>query len=92
MLHMVAGGALAAAVAVMAVLRHGDRTACPVSAVAWTFWLVLAAATVFTAVMPMMSVFGSDGQEFLLWAHRICALAFVAVSFAVCLIAVRKRV
>ena len=92
MLHMVAGGALAAAVAVMAVLRHGDRTACPVSAVAWTFWLVLAAATVFTAVMPMMSVFGSDGQEFLLWAHRICALSFVAVSFAVCLIAVRKRV
>jgi nitrate/TMAO reductase-like tetraheme cytochrome c subunit len=92
MLHMVAGGALAAAVAVMAILRHADRTACPISATAWTFWLVLAAATVFTAVMPMMSVFGSDGQEFLLWAHRICALAFVAVSFMVCLIAARKRV
>lgn len=92
MLHMVAGGALAAAVAVMAILRHGDRTAHPVSAAVWTFWLLLAAATVFTAVMPMMSVFGSDGQAFLLWAHRICALAFVAVSFVVCLIAVRKRV
>ena len=81
MFHMVAGGILAATVAVTAILRHGDRTACPVSSVVWTFWLVLAAATVFTAVMPMMSVFGSDGQEFLLWAHRICALAFVAVSF-----------
>ena len=92
MLHMVAGGAMAAAVAVMAVLRHGDHFECPVAASVWTIWLLFAAGTVFTAVMPMMSVFGSDGQEFLLWAHRICALAFVAVSFAVCLIAVRKRV
>jgi hypothetical protein len=91
MLHMVAGGALAAAVAVMSVLRHGDHAECAVSMAGWMVWLLLAAATIFTAVMPMMSVFGSDGQEFLLWAHRICALIFVAVSFAVCIIAIRKR-
>ena len=91
MLHMVAGGALAAAVAVMAVLRHGERTAHPVSAGLWTLWLILAAGTVFTAVMPMMAVFGSDGQSFLLWSHRLAALAFVAVSFAVCAVAARRR-
>jgi hypothetical protein len=92
MLHMVAGGALAAAVAVMAVLRHGDHTVCPCAMAGWTVWLILAAGTVFTAVMPMMSVFGSDGQLFLLWAHRLTGLAFVAVSCVLCFIAIRKRV
>jgi hypothetical protein len=92
MLHMVAGGALAAAVAVMAVLRHGCKMQCGVSSVVWMMWLLLAAATMFTAVMPMMSVFGSDGQEFLLWAHRLIGFAFVAISAVVCFIAVRKRV
>ena len=92
MLHMVAGGALAAAVAVMAVLRHGDHSDCPCAMAGWTVWLVLAAATVFTAVMPMMSVFGSDGQLFLLWAHRLTGLTFVAVSCLLCLFAIRKRV
>ena len=91
MLHMVAGGALAAAVAVMAVLRHGEHLECPVAMGGWMVWLVLAAATVFTAVMPMMSVFGSDGQEFLLWAHRIVALVFVAVSVVLCAVAIWKR-
>lgn len=91
MLHMVAGGALAGAVAAMALLRHGERTGSSASAVLWTLWLVLAAATVFTAVMPMMHVFGSDGQEFLLWSHRLAALAFVAVSALVCLTAAMKR-
>ena len=91
MLHMVAGGALTAAVVVLAVLRHGERTARPVSAALWTLWLILAAGTVFTAVMPMMAVFGSEGQAFLLWSHRLSALAFTAVSLAVCLVAAGKR-
>jgi heme A synthase len=47
---------------------------------------------VFTAVMPMMSVFGSAGQEFLLWAHRLTALTFVLISAVACFLAVRKRV
>ena len=92
MLHMVAGGAMAAAVAVMAVLRHGEHSGRPAAMAGWTLWLVLAAATVFTAVMPMMSVFGSDGQEFLLWAHRLVALVFVVVSVVLCAVALRKRV
>ncbi len=91
MLHMVAGGVMAGSVVVLAVLRHGERTATAISAVLWASWLLCAAATVFTAVMPMMAVFGSDGQSFLLWSHRLAALAFIAVSLAVCLVAVRRR-
>ena len=91
MLHMVAGGAMAAAVAVMAVLRHGEHSGRPFAMAGWALWILLAAATVFTAVMPMMSVFGSDGQEFLLWAHRLAALAFVAVSAVLCAISMGKR-
>lgn len=91
MLHMVAGGALAACIAAMAVLRHYERTSSSVSAILWTAWLILAAGVVFTAVMPMMRVFGSDGQLFLLWTHRIVASAFLAVSILVCAKALGKR-
>ena len=91
MLHMVAGGVLAGAIAVMAVLRHGERMDRHVSSALWVLWLLFAAATVFTAVMPMMAVFGSEGQAFLLWSHRLAALAFAAVSLAVCVVAVRRR-
>ena len=92
MLHMVAGGTMAGAVAAIAVLRHGERTAaCPCLAALWLLWLLLAAATVFTAVMPMMAVFGSEGQAFLLWSHRIAALAFTAVSVLVCAMARKRR-
>ena len=82
---------MAAAVAVMVVLRHGDHVERPVAMGGWVLWLLLAAATVFTAVMPMMSVFGSEGQEFLLWAHRIVALVFVAVSAVLCAVAIWSR-
>ena len=98
MLHMVAGGVMAGAVMAIAVLRHGERvvaeadvtsTSLPVAL--WTLWLLFAAATVFTAVMPMMAVFGSEGQAFLLWSHRLTALAFAAVSVLVCAVARKRR-
>jgi len=91
MLHMVAGGVLAGAVAAMAVLRHGERTRGVASSVIWSLWLVFAAGTVFTAVMPMMAVFGSQGQTFLLWSHRCTALTFTALSLAVCFVTLKKR-
>ena len=91
MLHMVAGGAMVAAVLAMAVFRHGEYAQGVVSAVLWALWLILAVCTVFTAVMPMMAVFGGAGQSFLLWSHRLAALAFVAVSAAVCLWRHRAR-
>lgn len=91
MLHMVAGGVFAGTVAAMALLRHGERTVSPVSAVLWTLWLVCAAGVVFTAVMPMMHVLGSDGQRLLLWAHRIVSLVFILLSLLVCREAARRR-
>ncbi len=91
MLHMVAGGAMVGAVALIAVFRHGERTSGAALAALWAAWLAFAACTVFTAVMAMMAVFGTRGQEFLLWSHRFTALAFVAISLAVCLVARRLR-
>lgn len=85
---------MAGAVMAIAVLRHGERTAesaCPCTTVLWTLWLLLAAGTVFTAVMPMMAVFGSAGQSFLLWSHRLTALAFAVISVLVCAAARKRR-
>ncbi len=83
-LHMVAGGALAACAALLALFRAADRTKKFGQGILWLLWLVCAVGTVFTAVMPMMTVAGGDGQEFLLWSHRLVALAFAAVSALVC--------
>ena len=83
-LHMVAGGCLAACAALLAIFRAFDRTKTLCSGIIWLAWLVCAVGTVFTAVMPMMTVAGGEGQEFLLWSHRLFALAFAGVSALVC--------
>ena len=88
MLHMVAGGAFACAVFGLAALR-GDvqaRRAPLVYAAA----AVLAAGTLVTAVMPMMTVFGDQGQHFLLAAHRCCAFTCAALCAVLC-VAARKK-
>ena len=90
-LHMVAGGALAACAALLALFRAADRTKKFGQGILWLLWLVCAVGTVFTAVMPMMTVAGGDGQEFLLWSHRLVALAFAAVSALVCRSCCRRR-
>ena len=82
---------MAAAVVVLAVLRHGGMTSGAVSSALWALWLVLAAGTVFTAVMPMMAVFGEHGQTILLWSHRLAATAFAIVSLAACATAFAGR-
>ncbi len=92
MLHMVAGGACAASVALIAAMRAAERTErCIGMSVVWAFWVLFAAGTVFTAVMPMMTVFGSHGQEILLWSHRCVALCLGAVSCLVCWLCCKKR-
>ena len=83
-LHMVAGGCLAGSAALLAVFRAFDRTKKLGQGIFWLFWLVCAVGTVFTAVMPMMTVYGGEGQELLLWSHRLFALAFAGVSALVC--------
>ncbi len=90
-LHMVAGGGLAACAAIIAVVRASERTEKFEMSLIWLAWLVCAVGTVFTAVMPMMTVAGGDGQVFLLWSHRLVALAFAAVSCLVCRSCCRRR-
>ena len=85
-LHMVAGGGFATCVVLIAALRASERTErCVCTAVLWAFWVLFAAGTVFTAVMPMMTVFGSHGQEILLWSHRCVSISFAVISGLICL-------
>ena len=90
-LHMVAGGALAASLLLLAFFRQHVRTERTFPAVVWALWILLAAATIFTAVMPMMTVFGMEGQMFLLWSHRLVALSFTALSGLLCLATFMRR-
>ena len=41
--------------------------------------------------VPMMTVYGGEGQELLLWSHRLIALAFAGVSALVCRSCCRAR-
>ena len=90
-LHMVAGGALAACAALLALFRAADRTKKFGQGILWLLWLVCAVGTVFTAVMPMMTVYGELGQEFLLWSHRLAAFAFAGISTLVCWSCCRRK-
>ena len=87
--HMAAGGAFAFAATCLFALRGGEHA----SAHPWIY-LALAlfgAATVFTAVMPMMSVFGEAGQHFLLASHRCCAFCCALLLALLCAAAWRGR-
>ena len=87
--HMVAGGAFAFAAICLFALRGGEHA----SAHPWIY-LALAlfgAATVFTAVMPMMTVFGDAGQRFLLASHRCCAFCCALSLALLCAAAWRGR-
>ena len=88
---MMAGGTLAGCVALIAIFRAADRTKKFGQGILWLAWLVCAAGTVFTAVMPMMTVYGELGQEVLLWSHRLCAFAFAGVSMLVCWSCCRRK-
>lgn len=90
-LHMVAGGGFATCAVILMALRATERTKTLLPGAAWLFWVVFAAGTVFTAVMPMMTVFGSHGQEILLWSHRCVALSFTAVGCLVCWFCCKKK-
>lgn len=83
-LHMVAGGVFAACALLMLCFRTAERMTTWKTGVLWAFWTVFAAGVVFTSVMPMMTVFGSHGQEILLWSHRCVSVCFVVLSAALC--------
>lgn len=90
--HMVAGGGFAMCAVLVAAMRAAERTeGCRWMALAWLLWTVCAAGTVFTAVMPMMTVFGSHGQEVLLACHRGVSLGLLVASGVVCRLCLMGR-
>ena len=89
--HMCAGGGFAACVLILLFFRLKERTAKNMPGLVWTLWVAFAAGVVFTAVMPMMTVFGEHGQAVLLWSHRLVSLFFLALSCLVCRNCCRKR-
>ena len=93
-LHMVAGGAFAFALVLFVVLPSSPAPHSTFDIQYSIFniiFLVFAAAVLFTAVMPMMSVFGSVGQQFLLDAHRVSALGFILAAAVLCLVRLHGR-
>ncbi len=90
-LHMCAGGGFAACVLILLAIRLRERTSGTLPGLVWLFWTLFAAGVVFTAVMPMMTVYGGHGQEMLLWSHRCVSLCFFAMSCLVCWFCCRKR-
>jgi hypothetical protein len=90
-LHMCAGGCFAACVAILLFFRLRERTTRPTLGFVWLLWTLFAAGVVFTAVMPMMTVYGAHGQAMLLWSHRCLSLSFFAISCLVCWLCCRKR-
>jgi hypothetical protein len=89
MFHMVAGALLAVTVPVIAIIPEPGRLDCHCRNALWCIWIVIAGIVIFSAVMPMMTVFGSTGQLFLLWTHRIASFALIIVSLMLC--AMSKR-
>lgn len=78
--HMVAGGLFATCLLALIWFRGSKRLANPRRSGLWMLALLLGAAVVFSAVSPMMTWFGSGWQSLMMWVHRCCSMAFLAVS------------
>ncbi len=89
--HMCAGGGFAACALLLLFIRLKERTLKILPGLVWLLWTAFAAGVVFTAVMPMMTVYGGEGQSLLLWSHRCVSLCFFALSCMVCWLCCRKR-
>lgn len=78
-MHQVAGALFAVALLALIWFRGAKRLRSG-RAFWWMIALVLAVLVVFTAVAPMMTIFGAEWQHTLLWAHRCTAFCFLAVA------------
>ncbi len=78
--HMVAGGLFAVCLMALIAFRGSKRLANLKRNGVWMVMLLLGAAVIFSAVAPMMTWFGSGWQQTLMWMHRCCSMAFLAVS------------
>ncbi len=79
-LHIVAGGLFALCLVVLIWTRGADRIARPKKSILWMLLTVLAVVVIFTAVAPMMTIFGSGWQAVLLTAHRWSTVCFLVVG------------
>ena len=79
-LHIVAGGLFAVCLLALIWTRGADRLARPKKSLWWMILLVLAVLVVFTAVAPMMTIFGTGWQKVLLQAHRCATVCFLVVG------------
>ena len=78
-LHQCAGGLFCAALLALIWFRGKNRLASKRS-FWWMLAMTLAVLVVFTAVAPMMTIFGDGWQKVLLQAHRCSTFCFLAVS------------
>jgi hypothetical protein len=79
-MHIMAGGLFALALVALIWTRGGERIANVKKNWLWMVMLALAAVVIFTAVAPMMTIFGSGWQHVLLQAHRYATICFLVVG------------
>lgn len=80
MLHIVAGGLFALCLMILVWTRGGERITNLAKSWRWMLMLALGAVVIFSAVAPMMTLFGSDWQEILLQTHRYASIGFLVVG------------
>lgn len=80
MLHIVAGGLFALCLLVLVWTRGAERIANLAKNWLWMLMLAIGAVVIFSAVAPMMTLFGSDWQEILLQTHRYSSICFLVVG------------
>ncbi|GEM_PF-638476 len=88
--HQLAGGLFCAALLALIWFRGANRIATK-RAFWWMLAMVLAVIVVFTAVAPMMTVFGDGWQQTLLWAHRCTTGCFILVGLWMLMTSGRKE-
>ena len=79
-MHILAGGLFAACLLALIWTRGSERIANAKKSWLWMLLLTLAVVVIFTAVAPMMTIFGSGWQSILLQVHRYSTICFLVVG------------
>jgi len=79
-MHILAGGLFALCLVALIWTRGGERIANAKKSWLWMLILALGVVVIFTAVAPMMTIFGSGWQKVLLQAHRYATICFLVVG------------
>jgi hypothetical protein len=79
-LHILAGGLFGVCLLALIWTRGADRITRPGKSRLWMILMVLAVLVIFTAVAPMMTIFGSGWQAVLLQTHRYAPVCFLVMG------------